>query len=56
MHTSYLVSTTSDGVFRPASGPSPAIDAAIEDLIDGAPLDPAAERELMGSGWAGAGR
>jgi hypothetical protein len=55
-HTSYVVSTPTDGVFRPASGPSPAIDAAIDELIDGAPLDSAAERELMSSGWADAAR
>jgi hypothetical protein len=55
-HTSYVGNSTSDGVFRPASGPSPAIDAAIDELIDGAPLDAAAERELLGSGWAGVAR
>jgi hypothetical protein len=55
-HTSYVASATTDGVFRPASGASPAIDAAIEELIDGAPLDAAAERELLGRGWAGPGR
>jgi hypothetical protein len=55
-HTSYAVSATVDGVFRPASGPSPAIDAAIDELIDGAPLDAAAEREILESGWSGAAR
>jgi len=55
-HTSYAVSTTTDGVFRPASGPSPAMDAAIEELIDGVPLDAAVERELMSRGWADAAR
>jgi hypothetical protein len=55
-HTSYVASAATDGVFRPATGPSPAIDVAIDELIDGAPLDAAAERELIGSGWAGAGR
>jgi hypothetical protein len=53
-HSSYAVSPPTDGVFRPASGPSPAIDAAIDELIDGAPLDAAAERELMDSGWSAA--
>jgi hypothetical protein len=55
-HTSYVVSTNTDGVFRPASGPSPAIDAAIDELIDGAPIEGTAERDLMGRGWAGAAR
>jgi hypothetical protein len=55
-HTSYFVSAPNDGVFRPASGPSPAIDAAIDELIDGAPLDAAAERELMDGGWGAAAR
>ena len=55
-HTSYVVSTANDGVFRPASGPSPAIDAAIDELIDGAPLDAAAERELIDGGWGAAAR
>jgi hypothetical protein len=55
-HTSYVADATTDGVFRPASGPSPAIDAAIDELIEGAPLDAAAERELMRGGWARAGR
>ena len=55
-HTSYVVSVSTDGVFRPASGPSPAIDAAIDELIDGAPLDAAAERELIGNAWDDAAR
>ena len=40
-----------DGLFRPASGPSPTIDAAIDALIDGAPLDAAAESELIERRW-----
>jgi anti-sigma factor RsiW len=55
-HTSYVAGTSTDGVFRPAAGPSPAMDAAIDELIDGAPLDSAAERALLGSGWADAAR
>jgi hypothetical protein len=55
-HTSYAVTATTDGVFRPASGPSPAIDAAIDELIDGALIEGAAERQLIGNGWAGAAR
>jgi hypothetical protein len=50
-HVSYVVNPTTDGVFRPASGASPGIDAAIDELIAGAPLDAAAERELIDSGW-----
>jgi hypothetical protein len=50
-HATYTVAASTDGVFRPASGPSPAIDAAIEELIDGAPLEPAAERTLIERGW-----
>jgi hypothetical protein len=48
---SYTASASTDGVYRPASGPSPALDAAIDELIEGAPLDAAAERELMSRGW-----
>jgi hypothetical protein len=48
---SFTASANTDGVYRPASGPSPALDAAIDDLIEGAPLDAAAERELMSRGW-----
>jgi anti-sigma factor RsiW len=55
-HTSYVVSAATNGVFRPASGPSPAIDAAIDDLIAGAPLDGAAERALISNGWSDAAR
>ena len=43
-----------DGLFRPASGPSPTIDAAIDALIDGAPLDAAAESELIERRWESA--
>jgi hypothetical protein len=53
---SYSASTSPDGVYRPASGPSPAIDAAIDELIEGAPLDAAAERELIDRGWSTAPR
>ncbi|HJR70117.1 MAG TPA: hypothetical protein VKA43_08775 [Gammaproteobacteria bacterium] len=40
-----------DGVYRPASGPSPAIEAAVDSLIEGEPLDAAAERAVIGRGW-----
>ena len=43
-----------DGLFRPASGPSPTIDAAMDALIDGAPLDAAAESELIQRRWESA--
>jgi hypothetical protein len=56
VHTSYVVNSTTDGVYRPASGPSPALDTAIDELIDGAPLDAAAERALIESGWTDPGR
>lgn len=49
---SYSAGATTDGVYRPASGPSPALDAAISELIDGAPLGAADERELIARGWA----
>lgn len=55
-HVSFVASATTDGVFRPASGPSPALDAAIEELIDGAPIDGAAERALIDRGWGAAAR
>jgi hypothetical protein len=48
---SFTASASTDGVYRPASGPSPALDAAIDEIIDGVPLDAAAERELMSRGW-----
>ena len=50
-HASYAAATAPDGVYRPASGPSPAIDAAIDELIDGVPLEAEAERALMSRGW-----
>jgi hypothetical protein len=45
-----------DEVYRPASGPSTPIDSAIDALIDGAPLDAAAERALIGQDWVSATR
>jgi hypothetical protein len=45
-----------DGVYRPASGPSPVVEAAVDSLIEGEPLDAAAERELIGRGWGAAPR
>ena len=42
------------GDYRPASGPDAALDAAIDERIDGAPLDAAAELELIERGWASA--
>ena len=44
--------TGPDGLYRPASGPSTPIDSAIDSLIDGAPLDAAAERALIERNWA----
>jgi hypothetical protein len=40
-----------DGVYRPASGPSPGLEAEIDSLIAGEPLDAAGERELIERGW-----
>ncbi len=51
--SSYTASTSADGVYRPASGPSPALDVAIDELIEGVPLDEAAERELLRAVGAG---
>jgi hypothetical protein len=48
---SFAPSTTAGGVYRPAAGPPPELDAAIDGLIDGEPLDATAERELMTRGW-----
>ena len=42
------------GAYRPASGPDAALEAAIDERIDGAPLDAAAERELIEHRWANA--
>jgi anti-sigma factor RsiW len=39
------------GLYRPASGPSTPLDAAIDEQIDGAPLDAATERELIERDW-----
>ncbi len=39
------------GLYRPASGPSTPIDAAIDEQIDGTPLDAESERELIERGW-----
>ena len=41
-----------DGVYRPASGVSAGLEAEIDSLIEGDPLDAAAERELIERGWA----
>lgn len=54
--SSYSPSVSTDGVYRPASGPSSVLDAAIDELIEGAPLEAAAERELMSRGWLPIGR
>ena len=48
--------TPRDGVYRPASGPSPALEAAVDSLIEGEPLDAAGERELIERGWGAAPR
>jgi hypothetical protein len=45
-----------DGVYRPASGPSPVIEAAVDSLIEGEPLDAAGERELLDRSWGAAPR
>ncbi|HET7609225.1 MAG TPA: hypothetical protein VFL84_11150 [Gammaproteobacteria bacterium] len=39
-------------VYRPAGGDSP-VAGAVDALIDGEPLEPEAERALVGRGWAG---
>ena len=41
------------GDYRPASGPNPVLDAAIDERIEGAPLGADAERELIERGWVG---
>lgn len=40
------------GVYRPAAGVASALDAAVDELIDGEPLDRAAESEVIAGGWA----
>jgi hypothetical protein len=48
---SYSPSLSTGGVYRPAAGPSPALDAAIDELIVGEPLDAAAERDVIAGSW-----
>jgi hypothetical protein len=40
-----------EGVYRPASGTPSALDSAIDELIDGTPLDADAENALIAGGW-----
>jgi hypothetical protein len=54
--SSCAASASPDGVYRPASGPSPALDAAIDELIEGVPLDATAERDVMSRGWRANGQ
>jgi hypothetical protein len=42
-------------VYRPASRAPDALDAAVNALIEGQPLDPEAEADLMASGWVVSG-
>jgi hypothetical protein len=47
----------SNGLYRPAAGETPeAIDAAIDAMIDGAPLSRAEEQQLVSRGWMPAAR
>jgi hypothetical protein len=43
--------TTTNGEFRPASGRSSAIDAVIDERIEGDPLDAASEAALIEQSW-----
>jgi hypothetical protein len=50
----FAAGAASSGVYRPASGPQPAVDVVIDSLISGDPLDAEAERAAIARGWASA--
>ncbi len=55
IHSQISPHAPTPGEFRPASGSgSPAVDAAINGLIEGDVLDPSEEAELIGKAWTGA--
>jgi anti-sigma factor RsiW len=43
-----------EGLYRPATGTPSTLDSAIDELIDGAPLDAQAEDALIAGGWTDA--
>lgn len=46
-----FAAAAADGAFRPAAGDSTPVRAAVDALLDGAPLDAEAERALIANGW-----